>query len=135
MSLEEELQVVRLQLEEATREMQKLRNILGKASTTIQLTLQPRSSDSEHVAQRENLLATLLQIMSFDSTSSTQTRKASSPVIHYTPGDLGFVPPAKKRTSNEPIKVGARAPLPPITSSGAPVAATSTHKQTQFVMQ
>jgi hypothetical protein len=136
--------VVRAQLEETTREMQKLRNILGKASATIQASLQPPSPQSGHlhsvsgagVATRENLLATLLQLMNFDpSTSpSRQVDKQSSPVhtLHYTPGDLGFVPAAKakKRVSNEPLLItGARTPLPPIASSGTPtVVATTAHK-------
>lgn len=140
LSLEEELRVVRAQLEESTREMQKLRNILGKASATIQVSLQPQSAESQHlhdgsgVAKRENLLATLLQLMNFDpSISSRQDSRKSSPVLHYTPGDLGFVPAAKakKRTSNEPpLITGARTPLPPIVSSGTPtIVATTAHKQ------
>ena len=130
MSLEEELCVVRAQLEESIKEMQKLRNILGKASATIQLSLQPQSPESQHsVAKRENLLATLLQLMNFDSSMSRQGGKLSSPVLHYTPGDLGFVPAAKKRTSNEPLITGARTPLPPITSSASPPVASTTHKQ------
>ena len=129
LSLEEELRVVRAQLEERTKEMQKLRNILGKASATIQVSLQPQSPESQHlhssgVAKRENLLATLLQLMNFDpSSSSRQGSRKSSPILHYTPGDLGFVPAAKtkKRASNElPVIVGARTPLPPIASSGTP---------------
>ena len=135
MSLEEELAMVRGQLEETTKEMQKMRNILGKASSTIQLSLQPKGADYEHVAQRENLLATLLQLMNFDPTNSRNgSGKKSSPILHYTPGDLGFVPANKKRTSNELLKVGARTPLPPITSSGPPVVnSTPTHTQTQVV--
>ena len=138
LSLEEELVVVRAQLEETTKEMQRLRNILGKASTTIQISLQPKSADYEHVAQRENLLATLLQLMNFDSATSKNRSRKSSPILHYTPGDLGFVPANKKRTSNEPLKTGARAPLPPIKSSGPPVAnptATLTQTQNLIVMQ
>ncbi len=141
MSLEEELQVVRAQLEETTREMQKLRNILGKASATIQASLQPTSPQSGHLhsasgaglAKRENLLATLLQLMNFDPSTSAsgQVNKQPSPVhtLHYTPGDLGFVPAAKakKRVINEPpLITGARTPLPPIASSGT--LATTAHK-------
>lgn len=137
LSLEEELTVVRAQLEETTKEMQKLRNILGKASATIQASLQPQSPHSGHihstsggVAKRENLLATLLQLMNFDPSmsSSRQGSRKSSPVLHYTPGDLGFVPAAKakKRTSNEPpLITGARTPLPPIGSSGTPTVAAT----------
>lgn len=138
LSLEEELAAVRAQLEETTKEMQRLRNILGKASTTIQMSLQPKSTDCEHVAQRENLLATLLQLMNFDSATLKNGSRKSSPILHYTPGDLGFVPGNKKRISNEPLKAGARAPLPPIKSSGPPVAnptATLTQTQNLVVMQ
>ena len=117
MSLEEELRVVRGQLEETTKELHKLRNMLGKASATIQQSLQPRSSEDEHIVQRENLLATLLQVMNFTPSMSRQGSKSSSPMMRYTPGDLGLVPGNKKRTSNEPLKAGARAPLPPITPS------------------
>ena len=138
MSLEEELQVVRAQLEETTREMQKLRNVLGKASATIQASLQPQSPHSgghlhSGVAKRENLLATLLQLMNFDPstpTSSRQGSRKSPPMLHYTPGDLGFVPAAKakKTMSNEPpLITGARTPLPPIASSGTPTVVA--HKQ------
>lgn len=113
--LEEELVSVRAQLEETMKEMHKLRNILGKASSTIQLSLQPKSSEVEHVAQRENLLATLLQLLNF-SPPSRPGSKTIPPVIHYKPGDLGFVPANKKSMVNEPLKAGARAPLPPISS-------------------
>ena len=141
--LEEELAVVRAQLEETTREMQKLRNILGKASATIQSSLQPQSPQSGYVhsasggvAKRENLLATLLQLMNFDPSmsSSRQGNRKSSPVLHYTPGDLGFVPAAKtkKRMSDEPpLITGARTPLPPIGSSGTPTVVAAKQIATQ----
>ena len=145
MSLEEELQVVRTQLEETTKEMQRLRNILGKASATIQVSLQPQSpqSSGSGVAKRENLLATLLQLMNFDpSTSSSSLRQGSkkspSPVLHYTPGDLGFVPAAKakKRTSNEPpLITGVRTPLPPIASSGTTPTVVTMTAQKQIATQ
>ena len=134
MSLEEELRAARAQLEETTKELQRLRNILGKASSTIQLSLRPRSSDGDHVTQRENLLATLLQLMNFNPATSRQGNRRSPPTIHYEPGDLGFVPAHKKTTSNEPLKAGVRAPLPPISSAG-PTGPRTTQKQTQIVMQ
>ena len=149
MSLEEELQVVRTQLEETTKEMQRLRNILGKASATIQVSLQPQSPQSSGstsgsgVAKRENLLATLLQLMNFDPSMSSSSlrqgsKKSPSPVLHYTPGDLGFVPAAKakKRTSNEPpLITGARTPLPPIASSGTTPTVVTMTAQKQIATQ
>ena len=131
LNLEEELRTVKTQLEETTKEMRKLRNVLGRASATIQLSLQPQSldpqmsSNSGAVAKRESLLATLLEVMNFDPSPSRQDGKMSSPMFHYTPGDLGFVPAPKSRASNEPLIMGVRTPLPPIASSGT----TTIHKQ------
>ncbi len=67
---------------------------------------QPTSSDSEHLVTRENLLATLLQLLNLASSSSSSSlplnlettphhQISSGPTLQYKPGDLGIVPAAR----------------------------------------
>lgn len=124
-SVEAELARVQAQLADARIEIQSLTTILTQSAHTIQTALQVKSpstphfllplhflfpsfsltqgssSEAEHVAKRQGLLSTLLQLL----TSPPLTRSTPSHLTPYTPGDLGIVPHCGKRgtPANYPI--------------------------------
>lgn len=74
---------------------------------TFNILPQPASPESEHPVQRENLLATLLDLLKFDSSKGISPQ--NSPITHklkvpgYNPGDLGIVPAPKASNVLPPI--------------------------------
>ena len=77
--------------------------------------------DSEHPVQRENLLATLLQLLNFHPSESSQQKTQLPLNSHhslrmpsYHPGDLGIVPVAKSKTVSLTDNEGTSPQLPPI---------------------
>lgn len=155
--LENELAKVKTALSETTYQLEKLKTILGKASKTIQSSLQPASDPTEGPHKRENLLSTLLDILSYaqqnpPSTSSsklqqqqhtqganTTTSSRSPPppppsVLKYKPGDLGLVPaPAAAREEVQGVASGTTSSnsssrlLPPLSVGGSPLTGGKRH--------
>lgn len=80
--------------------------------------MQPSGPDQEdQKPQRENLLATLVQLLNFGD-------HHNEGVLRYMPGDLGIVPPTKL-----PVKTSSThltTELPPISDSNAPLTTTHT---------
>ena len=93
---------------------------------------QPVSSESQQKAQRDSLLATLLDLLNLTPSSQEDPTSSSSPHHHhhpapsthlpkiqYKPGDLGLVPvaPTKGHTHSQQCSGGASTQLPPLPES------------------
>lgn len=136
-NVEAELARVQAQLVKARREMASLTSTITHSSATIQsvlqvntsetffsasftknfqgivtkhiiIPLQGSSSEAEHQGKRQELLATLLQLLTISpsSSSSPLTPSSHSHLTPYTPGDLGLVPPSsdqRRPPHNQPI--------------------------------